>query len=214
MKEKILLFDLDGTLTDSKEGILRCASVALAAFGIEAEPSSLMGFIGPPLAWSFPHFFHLNEEQTEEAIRIYRKHYAAGGKFENRVYDGVREMLTSLAGMGYRLAVATSKPEGFSCEILSHFDLARYFECISGADPTQAGDKESVIRAALSRLGVTDPTDALMIGDRLHDMIGAERVGMRSVGVLWGYGSREELLEAGASAVCETPRDLVTLLAR
>lgn len=214
MKEKILLFDLDGTLTDSKEGIINCARAALAAFGIEADPDSLLGFIGPPLSWAFPYYFGLDEEQTEEAIRIYRKHYAAGGKFENRVYDGVPEMLSALQGAGYRIGLATSKPEGFTNEIMTHFDLAKYFECITGTTPGLKEEKADVIRKALSRMGVADPREALMFGDRLHDMVGAASVGVRAVGVLWGYGSREELLEAGASAVCETPRDLVTLLTR
>jgi phosphoglycolate phosphatase len=212
MKETTLLFDLDGTLTDSAEGITKSVAAALSHFGIEVAPETLGGFIGPPLGWSFPHFFHLDAAQTDEAIEVFRERYDRVGKFENRVYDGIPEALTALAAAGYRLAVATSKPEHFAVEILAHFDLTRYFACIAGAAPDEKGGKREVIRDALHRMGDLAPGEALMIGDRLHDMDGAHAEGLRAVGALWGYGSLEELSAHGAEFLVRTPGELVSFL--
>ena len=210
MKKTALLFDLDGTLTDSKEGIVKCVVESLKPIGITAAPASLLGFIGPPLTWSYPHYFGLNEEETEQAVARFQTRYATVGKFENRVYAGIPETLAALCARGYRLAVATSKPHRFAKEIIAHFDLARYFEAVQGADMEEHSCKADVIRLVLAEMGVS-PDDAVMIGDRRYDMEGAGQTGVDAVGVLWGYGSREELTASGAAEVLSTPEELLTL---
>lgn len=212
MKEHILFFDLDGTLTDSEEGIVRSVAAALGQMGIISDEKTLKKFIGPPLTWSFPHYYGLGEQETQEAIRLFRVRYSSVGKFENKVYDGIPETLGALRTAGYRLAVATSKPEHFALEITDHFDLTRYFDLVAGTTPDESGTKVDVIRDALSRLGSPAPSDVLMIGDREHDMDGAHTVGLRAVGALWGYGSREELTAHGAEFLAAQPRDLCALL--
>ncbi len=209
--KKVLLFDLDGTLTDSGEGVFRCVAHALSAFGIAAEPESLRGYIGPPLSWSFTHFHGLTDEEADHAITLFRQEYEAGGKFENRVYDGVVEMLDALHAAGYLLGVATSKPLHFAVQILNHFDLSRRFDYIAGAGEDERGGKEEVVRDAVAHFGV--PVEQIyMIGDRQHDIIGAHAVGMDAIGVLWGFGCREEFAEYGADHVVETPAELVAYL--
>ncbi len=211
--KKVLLFDLDGTLTDSAEGVFRCVSHALSAFGIEAEPGSLFGYIGPPLNWSFPHFHGLTEEETDRAIALFREEYERGGKFENRVYDGIPEMLTALREAGYLTGVATSKPLHFARQILDHFSLTPYFDHISGTGNDERGGKEEVVRASVAHFGVS-PEDMWMIGDREHDILGAHAVGMEAIGVLWGYGSREEFITHGAEHIVSTPTELTAFLAK
>ncbi len=209
--KKVLLFDLDGTLTDSAEGIFHCVGHALAAFGIDAAPESLRGYIGPPLNWSFPHFHGLSEEQTDRAIQLFREEYEAGGKFENRVYDGIPALLTALRGAGYLLGVATSKPYRFAIQILDHFGLSPYFDYIAGTGEDERGGKEEVVRASVAHFGV--PAEEMyMIGDREHDIIGAHAVGIEAIGVLWGYGSRAELAEHGAEHIVATTEELAMLL--
>ncbi len=211
MKKKVLLFDLDGTLTDSAEGVFRCVAHALAAFGISAEPQSLCGYIGPPLNWSFPHFHGLTEEETDRAIGLFRREYEAGGKFENRVYEGVFEMLSVLRAAGYLIGVATSKPLHFATQILDHFGLTAYFDYIAGTGDDERGGKEEVVRDAVAHFGV-NVSEMYMIGDRQHDIIGGHAVGLEAIGVLWGYGSREEFETYGADIIVETPAELVAFL--
>ncbi len=211
MKETVLLFDLDGTLTDSREGIVKCLQVALSAFGIVAEDKDLGGFIGPPLTYSFPHFYGFGEEDTQRAIGLFRARYSTLGKFENRVYDGIPEALGALKAAGYRLGVATSKPQIFADQIVRHFGLDTFFECVSGTSVDETGNKEDAIRGALTAMRV-QPENTLMIGDRLHDIEGGHNMGLRAVGALWGYGGREELTRHGADLLCESPGELVTLL--
>ena len=212
MKEKYLFFDLDGTLTDSQEGIINSVRAAAEAFGIDATPQQIKGFIGPPLTWSFPHFFGLSDEETQVAIGIFRERYSDKGKFENRVYEGIFEALTSLRDAGYRLVIATSKPEFYATQIADHFGLTPYFDLVAGSSPDESGGKEEVIRDAIARLGNISPETCLMIGDREHDIEGAHAVGMRCVAVLWGYGSQEEFTAHRADEVVETPEALVALL--
>ncbi len=211
MEKRVLLFDLDGTLTDSAEGVTHCVAHALAAFGIEAEPASLLGYIGPPLNWSFPHFHGLSQEQTDRAIDLFREQYAVSGKFENRVYEGIHEMLDELRSAGYLLGVATSKPLHFARQILSHFDLADRFDYIAGTGDDERGGKEEVVRDSVLHFGV--PVEQIyMIGDRQHDIVGAHAVGIEAIGVLWGYGSQEEFTEYGADHIVATPKELVSFL--
>ncbi len=209
-----ILFDLDGTLTDPAEGIIKCVLYALDHFGIYVErPEVLKVFIGPPLADSFSYYFDFDEDDTALAIQKYRERFSEVGWAENMPYDGIGELLASLKKAGKRLLVATSKPEEFAVKILKFFDLAKHFDLICGA-PMQAKkghNKADVIRDALERAGV-DASDALMVGDRLHDIEGAHTVGIPAVGVLWGYGERAEHEKCGADHIVKTQDELKKLL--
>jgi len=202
-----VLFDLDGTLTDSSPGILNSVAYALEKMGVEPPPrEELFSFIGPPLKGSFQRRFGFDEEQALRAIRYYREYFSAGGLFENAVYPGIPEALERLRGAGKKLCVVTSKPEEFSLRIVEHFGLLPLFEAVCGASmDASRTEKAQVLRYALDRLGIA-PEDCLMVGDREHDVLGAKAVsGIPCLGVLWGYGSREELYSAGALALAETP---------
>lgn len=198
-----LLFDLDGTLTDPAEGITRSVQYALRRFGIEVDDlHSLTPFIGPPLAESFREFYGFDDERIPEAIRVMREYFGSRGWRENRLYEGMPQLLGRLRAAGYTLAVATSKPVVFARRILDHFDLARHFAFTGGAElDGRRQAKAEVIAHVLREMHVADAASCLMIGDRRHDIAGAVVVGMDSCGVLWGYGSREELAEAGATRI-------------
>ncbi len=210
MKKDFLFFDLDGTLTDSAPGIVRSAKYALSHFGISLDDTVMLKFIGPPLMESFQKLCGLNEEDSKEAIRLYREYFAVKGMFENSVYDGVFEMLDSLRRQGKILAVATSKPEIYAKQILDHFGLTEYFSYISGAALDHVRmTKADVLQKAVVGTGLLDLSRGLMIGDRMHDVTGARTVGMETLGVLYGYGSREELMAAGAAGIAASPADVV-----
>ncbi len=215
MKPICIFFDLDGTLTDSGPGITASVAYALEKLGITPpEREKLRPFIGPPLLWSFAHYYGLDEDQCREGVRLYREYFTAGGMFENSVYPGIPEALEGLREKGFRLAVATSKPELFSKQIISHFDLDGCFEAVCGAAMDESRtEKADVIRYALDTLGVK-AEESLMVGDREHDVLGAKAVGLPCLGVLWGYGSREELENAGAAALAETPAQMAALILR
>ena len=207
-----IFFDLDGTLTDSAPGIIHSVQYALKKYGIEAEENDLRSFIGPPLVHSFQERFGFDHDKALEAVAYYREYFTAGGMFENSVYPGVEEMLQKLKEEGLMLAVATSKPEFFSKQILEHFALTRYFDFIGGAamDETRT-TKVEVLSYALQELQV-DPAKAVMIGDRENDMEAASLLGTESIGVLYGYGSKEELANAGAKVFAETPMDICRII--
>ncbi len=209
-----LLFDLDGTLTDPMEGITRSVRYALRHFGIEVtDLRELTPFIGPPLAESFREFYGFDGERIPEAIRVMREYFNERGWCENRLYDGMPRLLGRLQAAGYELAVATSKPTVFARRILDHFDLTRYFSFVGGAEMDgRRQAKADVIAYVLQELDIADPAGCLMIGDRRHDIAGAAAVGMDSCGVLWGYGSREELTEAGATHIVAEIGELERLL--
>lgn len=211
---KVLLFDLDGTLTDSSEGITKSLAYALHEMGVDyGEREQLKRFIGPPLSVSFSEFF--SGEDIQKAVNLYRKRYSEIGWKENRVYDGVKEMLARLKENGLRIFMATSKPEIYAVRIADYFDLTRYFEFIGGAttDGTR-NDKSDVIKYVLDRFGTDRAEDALMIGDRWHDVEGAAAFGIKTLGVAYGFGSREELLSAGAVYVAKTPSDVADYVLR
>ncbi len=214
MEKEYLLFDLDGTLTDPKEGITKSVRHALNAFDIEVEDlDTLCCFIGPPLKDSFMEYYGFSEENAQAAIGIYREYFSDRGLYENEAYEGIGEVLENLKRVGRKLYVASSKPEIFVKKILEHFQLASYFTFIGGADLGETRVKKAdVIRYVLEENGITDLDKAVMIGDRKHDILGAKEVGMDSVGVLYGYGDREELTEAGADFLAETVFDLQKLL--
>lgn len=199
-----ILFDLDGTLTDPGVGITNAVAYALERYSITVtDRTTLYQFIGPPLVDSFMEYYGFTEAQAQEAVAVYREYFSARGWAENAVYEGVEEMLQALRAAGKTLLVATSKPEVFATRILEHFGLDAYFQVICGApmNPPKGYGKADVIREALTRADVTDLTTAVMVGDRHHDIDGARAVGLTSVGVLYGYGDREELEKAGADAI-------------
>lgn len=209
MKKEFLFFDLDGTLTDSAPGIVRSAKYALSHFGITLDDRTMLKFIGPPLLESFQNLCGLDEEKSREAIRLYREYFAVKGMFENSVYDGVPEMLKRLRREGKILAVATSKPEIYAKQILDHFGLTEYFSFISGAALDHVRmTKADVLQKAVEGTELSDLSRGLMIGDRMHDVEGAKTVGMETLGVLYGYGSRDELMKAGAVGVAKDPADV------
>lgn len=213
--EKIILFDLDGTLTDPKEGITKAVQHALKAYGIEENNlDSLCPFIGPPLVDSFMEFYGFNEKDAREAIPVFHEYFTRQGMFENKVYPGMEKMLRSLNEAGFTLAVATSKPEIFAEQILEHFGLHSFFKLVGGADMEETRVKKGdVIEYTLKRLKA-DPavTPVLMVGDRKHDVIGAAENGIDCIGVLYGYGSSKELSGAGAKYLAESVGELEKFL--
>lgn len=202
----IFFFDLDGTLTDSSLGITNSVIYALKKFGIEeTDRTKLYPFIGPPLTVSFGQFYGFSKEQCIEAVGYYREYYRDRGLLENHVYEGLENVLKELKKLGKRLVVATSKPEPFAKQIIDHFGLAQYFDYVAGMKLDGGrGTKEEVIRYALDTCAVTDRTKVLMIGDREHDVFGAKGAGIDCLGILYGFGTREELEEAGADYIEET----------
>jgi phosphoglycolate phosphatase len=211
---EVVLFDLDGTLTDSRPGITRCVQHALARFEIIVEdPNELTAFVGPPLAESFGRFYGFDAEQSRKAIAVYRERFAAVGLFENAVYPGVPEMLAELAGAGTTLAIASSKPTLYVERILEHFELSQHFAYVAGSnlDHTRVA-KDEVIAHALSLLPVADTRRVVMVGDREHDILGARAHGLESIAVAYGYGTAEELRGAEPLAIAETVEELTALL--
>lgn len=204
---KTILFDLDGTLTDSGEGIINCAILALEHFGLPIPSREEMRvFVGPPLHESFINH-GVPADQADEAIRIYRSRYIPIGKFENVPYPGIREMLEALKAAGHKLFVATSKPEKMSVEILEHFDLAKYFDQICGASmDTSRSSKEAVIEYLLHQNGRAD--NMIMVGDTKFDVLGAKEHGIPTIGVSWGYGETADMEAAGAVKIVNTAQEL------
>ena len=209
--KKTILFDLDGTLTDSGEGIINCAILALEHFGCPIPSrEALRVFVGPPLHESFVKH-GVPEDKAEEAVAIYRSRYIPIGKFENTPYPGIRELLESLKAEGHTLYVATSKPEQMSIDILEHFDLAKYFDRICGASlDTSRSSKEAVIGYLIEQNGRSD--NMVMVGDTKFDIIGAKHHGIPGIGVSWGYGEVADMEAAGAVAIVDTMDQLLALL--
>ena len=214
-KKTIVLFDLDGTLTDPGIGITNSVMYALKTFGIDVEDRSrLYKFIGPPLSQSFERFYGFSPEDARAAVEAYRVYFSDKGIFENTVFEGIEALLKTLKSQNKVLALATSKPEVYALRILEHFHLAEYFDLVCGSLlGGERTDKGEVIAWAMHRMtaeqGIEHPeASAVMVGDREHDMIGAKRNHIPAIGVLFGYGSREELSEAGAWELAETVDDL------
>ncbi len=209
---KFILFDLDGTLTDSTLGITNSIMHALSRMGREIPPrDSLYRYIGPPLVYSFCDL-GMNEDEARTAIVYYREYYAVDGIYENEVYAGIPEALDELKSHGYTLLTATSKPEKFARMIIEHFSLDGYFKMVCGATMDEKRVKKAdVIRYTLESNGIS-PYEAVMVGDRLHDVEGARECGLKSVGVLWGFGSRDELTGAGADRIAEKPGELYGII--
>lgn len=210
-----LLFDLDGTLTDSKDGIIHSFRFALEKMGVPcAEPAELGFLVGPPLLHSMTGHFGMDEASAQRAVEIYREYFSEIGMYENKVYAGVPEMLGRLKGSGKRLILATSKLTLFTERILKHFELDQYFSLVVGSnhDGTRA-TKGEVIAAALAQLEPGAAARSVMIGDREHDIIGARQNGLRCIAVTYGYGSQEELEAAGAEWIVGSVGELEALIA-
>ena len=210
----VILFDLDGTLTDPGEGITNSVAHALKKLGIPVpERRELYKFIGPPLYQSFMDFYGLDRQKALEAVEFYREYYRDRGIWENQVYAGIPELLARLKGAGKRLLVATSKPEEFALQILEHFDLLRYFELVAGSTMDSSRvEKADVICYGLDRAAIAPGPSVVMVGDRAQDVLGAKKAGLDCIGVLFGYGDAPELQGAGAARIAATVEELAELL--
>ena len=208
---KSILFDLDGTLTDSGEGIINCAIFTMEHFGITPPPREEMRiFVGPPLVDNFRNY-GIPEDRLEEAVAVYRSRYVPIGAYENFPYPGIDKLLQDLKALGHRLFVATSKPEAISIDILNHFGLAGNFEIIAGASKDGNRDKKSeVIAYLLENMGIYD--EIVMVGDTKYDILGAAAHNMPAIGVSWGYGDTEEMVSCGAVAIAHSMDELYQLL--
>ena len=210
---KTILFDLDGTLTDPKIGITNSVKYALSKFGIEVKDRTILyPFIGPPLVDSFMEYYHFSLEEAEKALQYYREYFSKGGMFENEVYEGIEDMLSSLNDRGIDLYGATSKPEEYSVKILEHFGLGKYFKKIVGATMDEKRNKkEDIIEYAL-RENKIDTQFAVMVGDRKFDILGGKKFGLKTVGVTFGYGGEDELSDAKADYIATSVLELRKLL--
>lgn len=214
MSYQTIFFDLDGTLTDPGVGITKSVAYALDKMGISvADLQSLNKFIGPPLKESFMKFYGFNEVDANQCVAYYREYFKEKGIYENEIYDGVPELLQSLKMAGKVLAVATSKPTVFAEIIIKYFHIEAFFTHVVGSnlDGTRT-DKSEVIQAALDLVGIEDPASVIMIGDREHDIIGAKKNHLDAIGVLYGYGSYEELSDAGAKDIVKDVAGLKRML--
>lgn len=210
---KYILFDLDGTLTDPKEGITKSFQYALRHFGIEEDLVNLEKFIGPPLHDSFRDDYNFSEEEVEEAVTKFRKYFAQNGIFENKIFSGVKEVLEYLHSNNKRILLATSKPTIFAEKILKHFEIDKYFEYIGGSNlDGSRSEKNEVINHVLEVCKVSSMEDVIMIGDRKYDVIGAKKIGVDSIGVLYGYGDLEELQEVNPTYIIKNIEELKNIL--
>ena len=211
--KRYLLFDLDGTLTDSALGITNSVKYALCKFGItENDEKKLCTFVGPPLYDSFRDLYGMSHDDANLAIVYYREYYVSNGLYENSVYKGIRELLERLFNDGRKIILATSKPEGFAREILKNFSLDGYFYEVFGATMDERlCKKDDIIAYALEKTGIS-PDDSIMIGDRRYDIEGGRKNYLVTVGVLYGYGTREELVGAGADYIASTVNELEKIL--
>lgn len=205
----IILYDLDGTLVNSQEGITKCVQHALRHFGIqEPDRNKLRPFIGPPLREQFMKMYGFSREQADEAVMKYRERYSVKGMYESELYPHVKEVLGWLREKGYIQALASSKNESACVEILKHFGIDQYFDLIGGAtDDGRISQKADVLKMVMERLGSTEPTDYVLIGDTRYDAEGARAVNMGCIGVTYGFGTREELEAAGAVCICGDLRE-------
>ena len=211
---KNILFDLDGTLTDPKEGIVRCIRYALTRLGTPCpDETELQTYIGPPLRGTFSAILNSTDRDlVERAIGLYRERFSETGLFENGVYEGVPEMLEALCGSSRKLYVATSKLKIYAERVLSHFQLAGYFEEVYGGTLDGSFDDKADLIRHLLQSEALDPLETLMVGDRKYDVVGAKRNLCSALGVTYGYGTEMELAEAGADFICQSPRHVADFL--
>ena len=211
----LCLFDFDGTIAETHPGVLGCTKETLLYMGYEVPPEDVMRrFMGPPINWAMKELAHVKEEDVEACVAEFRRRYNNGGMFNCSVYPGVKDLLIALREADHHVAIVSAKPEPFVNRITEHLGIRELFDCIAGAPMQEkAADKANNIRRAMKTLGYEDRRDNVrMIGDRLYDIEGAKECGVFSIGVLYGYGTREELEEAGADEIAETAEDLLKLL--
>lgn len=213
MRYKYVLFDLDGTLTDPKEGITKSFQYALQFFDIQEELLNLLKVIGPPLLDSFMDFYGFTREKAEAAVEKYRERFREKGIYENALYPGVQEMLLDLKSHGAKIALATSKPQLFALQILEHFAIEKYFDVKVGSELDGTRNyKDEVIEEVLCQFGFPNRREVLMVGDRKHDILGAKKCGIDSAGVSFGYAEPGELEAAGADYILHSVKDLQMFL--
>lgn len=214
MGYEVILFDLDGTLTDPKLGITKSVQYALAKFNIhEPDLDKLVPFIGPPLVESFQEFYGLSKEEATDGVIYYREYFTKAGMFENAVYPGIKIMLTQLTEQGKKLIVATSKPTVFSEQIIEHFELKQFFSMIVGSNLDGSRiHKDEIIGFVLTELAEFDYKNIVMVGDRMHDIVGAQKNDIDSIGVKYGYGTETELIAAKPTYLVGSVSELTELL--
>ena len=214
MKHNVILFDLDGTLTDPGQGITNSVAYALRKLGHTPPPrAELEAYIGPPLAGSFEERAGLDRQTAQLAVSYYREYFSVTGIFENELYLEIPKLLAALKAAGATISLATSKPTIYAKQILEHFEIDKYFDAIAGSElDGRRVKKAEVIDYALELLGINDRDGVVMIGDREHDIIGANKCGVASVGVTYGYGSREELEDSGAGHIVDSVEELTRYL--
>lgn len=216
MTKGTVLFDLDGTIADSQEGIVNALEYMIEELSLPTQTKAeLVTFIGPPLNETIMREFGLNAAATQEAIKVFQAYYAPKGLYENQLYPGIRETLAALQAQDLQLAIATSKPEPFAKKVIDHLELSDYFSGVFGAsvDETTRVKKADVITYALSELGLAPQTaPLLMVGDRQNDILGAKQNAMNAVGVSYGFGTIAELKKAGAVQIVQQPSELITSL--
>lgn len=210
---KNILFDLDGTLTDPGLGITNSVMYALEKYNIKvSNREELYVFIGPPLVDSFMNFYGFSKEDADKAVGYYREYFKVTGLFENEVYPNAHKLLSTLKENGYVLAIATSKPDVFTLRILEHFDLLKYFDYVSAATlDGKISIKADIVKNAIEALGL-NKEETIMVGDRKHDIIGANENGIASIGVLYGYGNKEEFEKENATYIVEEVLDILNVL--
>jgi len=212
--KKIILFDLDGTITESGEGIVNSIEYALKALGItDYNRADLFRYLGPPIIETFKNEFGFDDLKDVDAVEKFRKYFRETGIYENKLYDGIELLLKRISESGRKIILATSKAEVFAVRILEYFNIINYFNIIAGSELDGSRiRKGDVIRYALNKAGIIDLNSAVMVGDRKEDIFGANEVGIDSIGVLYGYGSLEELKNAGAVAIVKTVEELGKVL--
>lgn len=210
----VVLFDLDGTLSDSKPGIEAGIKYALSKYDIKIENDEQMRkYLGPPIRDSFREFNGFDEETCEQAVAYYREYYSEKGLFENNLYPGMKDLLSSLKAAGKILLTATSKPQEYTDRIVDYFGIRQYFDFIAGSNMDGTRNRKAeVIRYSLDSAGITDFSKTVMVGDRKYDILGAKEIGIDSIGVLYGYGNREEFEEAGATFIVENVADIAKFI--
>ncbi|NLK76377.1 MAG: HAD hydrolase-like protein [Clostridiales bacterium] len=214
MKKNIILFDLDGTLLNTEEGISKCVRYALEKFGIQEEnQKKIRRFIGPPLFDSFQREYGFSEEDSWKAVAYYRERYDDIGVWECKLYPQVEETLQKLSEQGYRIGVASSKPEKFCPLLMKHFGIDKYFEVIGGATSDgKAGSKAAVLEDVLKRFGVTDKNEVVLIGDTRYDALGAKEVGIDCIGITYGFEQDMDSMREAGAHICDTLEEVMAYL--
>lgn len=209
-----ILFDLDGTLTNPAEGITNSVAYALNKYGISVDDKkSLYKFIGPPLADSFQRFYGFSQEQSLKAVKYYREYFSVKGIFENEIFKDTQKLLSTLKKAGKHVILATSKPDEYALQILQHFDISQYFDFTACATMDEKrNNKADVIKYAIEGYPVKDLSKAIMVGDREHDILGANQAGMASVGVLYGFGDFNELSNAKATYIVDDMQEILNII--